>query len=330
MIDIGDAAVGNSRGTADAILAALRQELEHDPSVFVYGEGINDPSGFFGTTVGLAREFPGRVLDVPNCEESLVGLGIGAALGGLRPIFVNLRIEFLLLAMNQVVNHAAKWQAMTQATELPLTIRAMTGRGWGQGAQHSGIYAPLFAHVPGLEVAVASGPKSAAGLIVAAVRSPNPTIVIEPKGMFSEVEVVGRSPQAMSVGTASVVRSGTDITLIATGDAVRIANEAADALMKDAISVEVVDTLWMAPFDANCIAQSVAKTRRIGVVDHGWSPFGLAAEVARVVLRAGIPIKGSLLEWSPIGHAPAGCFAEANHYPTTQEIVGEVKRSMGA
>jgi len=142
--------------------------MARDPSVFAYGEGINDPGGFFGTTAGLQAEFGGdRCFDVPNCEETLVGFGLGAALGGLRPVFVNLRIEFLLLAMNQIVNHVAKWPAMHgHAPAIPLTIRAMVGRGWGQGAQHSGSYAAMLAHVPGLRVAVASGPLEAAGLLV--------------------------------------------------------------------------------------------------------------------------------------------------------------------
>lgn len=320
--------LGGSGSGGEAIRLAIMQEMARDDSVFAYGEGINDPSGFFGTTVGLAERFPGRVLDTPNSEESLVGFGIGASLGGLRPILVNLRVEFLLLAMNQIVNHAAKWRSMTGTSELPLTIRALVGRGWGQGAQHSGVYGPLFAHVPGLEVAVAADARSAAGLLVACVRSDSPSIIIEPKAILADACGLETEVQPVGVGKAEVLEVGVDFTLIAVGDGVRTALEAAALLKSRSIAVEVIDLRWMAPVDEECIERSVCKTRRVGVVDIGWSKYGVAAEVARIVLSRGIDMESPLLDWSPSSHAPAGCFLEAGHYPIAGRIARDVALSV--
>jgi pyruvate/2-oxoglutarate/acetoin dehydrogenase E1 component len=325
----GGAGHSTDMSFAQAVRAAMAQELARDDAVFTYGEGINDPHGFFGTTAGLADQFgPSRCFDVPNCEETLTGFGVGAALMGLRPIFVNLRVEFLLLAMNQIVNHAAKWSTMFgRQVSIPLTMRAMVGRGWGQGAQHSGSYASLLAHVPGLQVAVASSPSVGASLLVSAVRGDTPTILIEPKAVFEQVEPCAVPFSPMAVGRAGVRRAGNDFTLVAVGDAVRLALEAAEALSRDdGIEVEVVDACWFAPFDGATIAASVARTGRIGVVDIGWDRFGLASEVARRLLEIeSLRLRSPLLSWSPAGHAPAGCFAEAVHYPTASELGREIR-----
>jgi len=314
---------------AEAVRAAMAQEMARDASVFAYGEGINDPSGFFGTTVGLQAEFGGeRCFDVPNCEETLVGFGLGAALGGLRPVFVNLRIEFLLLAMNQIVNHVAKWSAMHGRTPaIPLTIRAMVGRGWGQGAQHSGSYAAMLAHVPGLRVVVASGPLEAAGLLVSAVRADKPTVLIEPKAVFETVAPVTEAISPVPIGRAFVRRRGLDFTLISVGDAVGTCLRVADLLRERGTDVEVVDACSFSPLDAGTIRQSVAKTGRLGVVDIGWAPYGLAAEIARVLLEGRpVAMRGPLLSWAPVGHAPAGCFAESEHYPIERQIADAIER----
>lgn len=318
---------------AAAVRAAMAQEMERDDSVFAYGEGINDPGGFFGTTDGLVAEFgAARCFDVPNSEEALVGFGLGAALGGLRPVFVNLRVEFLLLAMNQLVNHVAKWPAMHgRAPAIPLTIRAMVGRGWGQGAQHSGSYAAMLAHVPGLQVAVASGPLEAAGLLVSAVRGDRPTVLIEPKAVFETTAPFGGTIEPVPLGRAFVRRPGADFSLVAVGDAVGTCLRAAESLQGRGIEVEVIDACSFAPLDGETIRRSVAKTHGIGVVDIGWASYGLAAEIARLLLDGPpVDVRGPLLSWAPSGHAPAGCFAESKHYPTEQQITDDIGRALSA
>lgn len=308
-----------------ALQAAMAQEFERDAAVFAYGEGINDPGGFFGTTAGLHEVFGDRCIDVPNSEEALVGFGLGAALGGLRPIFINLRVEFLLLAANALVNHVAKWGDLQgRRVAVPFTIRAMVGRGWGQGAQHSGSYAAMLAHVPGLQVAIASGPRQAAGLLVAAVRGDRPTVLIEPKAVYDATEEFGPTIEPVALG-AVVCRPGSDITLVAVGDAVALALRAAHTLAcAHGVEAEVIDACSLAPFDAATVVASVARTGRVGVVDIGWASFGVAAEVARSVLAAGIALRAPLASWAPEGHAPAGCFAEAGHYPTEGDMIGGV------
>lgn len=327
---------GQALSFAQAMRAAMAQELERDASVFAYGEGINDPAGFFGTTVGLRDRFgDDRCFDVPNCEESLVGFGLGAALGGLRPVFVNLRMEFLLLAVNQLVNHVAKWGAMQgRNPAVPLTIRAMVGRGWGQGAQHSGSYAAMLAHVPGLQVAVASGPVEGAGLLVSAVRGDRPTLLIEPKAVFDDVAGVPDVIAPVEIGRAFVRRPGDDFTLVAVGDAVGTCLQVAELLAGRGVAAEVIDACSFAPLDVRTILESVTKTGRIGVVDIGWASYGLAAEVARRLLEAPlVALRSPLLSWAPAGHAPAGCFAESRHYPSVQgiadDIAGAVDRRAG-
>lgn len=318
---------------AAAVRAAMEQEMERDQRVFAYGEGINDPAGFFGTTVGLAERFgPGRCFDVPNSEETLTGFGLGAALGGLRPVFVNLRMEFLLLGTNQLVNHVSKWGAMHgRDLPVPFTIRAMVGRGWGQGAQHSGSYAAMLAHVPGLQVAVPSGPAQGAGLLISSVRGDRPTVLIEPKSIYESTDLLRLPLEPTAVGQASVRRRGTDFTIVSLGDGVQLALRVAQSLWaRHGVDVEVVDACWLAPFDQDTVRQSVARTQRVGVVDIGWDRFGLASEVARAVLSCeGPQVVSPLLSWAPAGHAPAGCFAEARHYPSEEQVAGDILASLG-
>ena len=319
---------------AEAVRAATTQEMERDPTVFAYGEGIDDPNGFFGTTTGLRRRFGAdRCFDVPNCEEALTGFGLGAALGGLRPIFVNLRVEFLLLGMNQLVNHVAKWGAMQGSdVAIPFTIRAMVGRGWGQGAQHSGSYAAMLAHVPGLQVAVPSGPAEGGGLLVSAVRGERPTVLIEPKAVYETADLVSDPIAPVPFGKAFIRRRGTDFTLIAVGDGVHLGLRVAQSLWdRHGIDVEVIDACSFAPFDAGTIRRSAARTRRVGVVDIGWDRFGLASEVARALVGAEhTELVAPLLSWAPDGHAPAGCFAESRHYPSEQQVGDDIIASLGA
>jgi pyruvate/2-oxoglutarate/acetoin dehydrogenase E1 component len=308
----------------EAVRAAMAQALSEDASVFAYGEGINDPNGFFGTTADLAEVFgEQRCFDVPNSEETLAGFGLGAALVGMRPIFVNLRVEFLLLAMSQIVNHVAKWGAMAgRSTPVPFTIRAMVGRGWGQGAQHSGSYAAMFAHVPGLHVAVPSGPNEAAGLLLASVRGDHPTVLIEPKAVYETEAPVLETVSPLPLGTAIVRREGKDFTLVALGDTVGLALDVAESLSSSgAASVEVVDLCSLAPLDEQMLRESVAKTTRLGVLDLGWESYGVVAEVTRCLLTGtGSPLRPPVLSWAPRGHAPAGCFREAHHYPTADDV----------
>ena len=307
---------------AEAIRATIIQAMEADPGVFIYGQGINDPGAYFGSTAGLEERFSSeRCFDVPLSEEALIGMGVGAALLGQRPIYAALRIDFLMLAMNQIVNHAAKWPAAAgHQCSVPLTIRCIIGKDWGQSAQHSGAYHSMFAGVPGLQVALPSNPADAAGLLLAAIQSDLPTVFVEAKSLYGMQGDVELPIKAIPLGKARVAREGLDITLVAISYGVGLAEKAADALRSRAISVEVLDLRTIAPLDEAAIRESVAKTGRVAVFDVGWQRFGLAAEVARV-------LSGSLIsfgqKWE---HTPGGCFREHDHYPILGDVVTELLR----
>ena len=302
-----------------ALARATQQAMEEDPRVFIYGEGINDPGGFFGSTVGLGEMFSEtRCFDVPNSEDALAGFGIGAGLMGLRPVFVNLRIEFLLLAMNQLVNHAARLPAMSgyQYT-IPLTARAIVGKSWGQAAQHASAVHSLFANIPGLQVVVPSGIEEAPGLLLGSIGSGAPTIFIELKSLYDDKAAVRVPFEPIPLGQARIVRRGADITCVAISEMVGFAQRVADRLAPQGIDAEVLDLRTLAPLDAEAILASVEKTKRVAVFDIGWEPFGLAAEVARLVstsvqYRLASPLVSVARAFE---QTPASCFLEGRHYP---------------
>ncbi len=313
---------------AEALRAATIQAMEADDRVFLYGQGINDPGGFFGSTVGLSDRFSqARCFDVPLSEESLIGLGVGAALLNRRPMYVALRIDFLLLAMNQIVNHAAKWPAMSgyQST-VPLTIRSIIGKDWGQGAQHSGAYHAMFSQVPGLEVVMPATVNDAASLLLTALQSDAPTIFIESKPLYDLDDQVELPIKATPFGQARVVRAGKDITFVAISHMVDFAQTIATDLTAHGLEAEVIDLRTLAPLDELTIIRSVAKTKRIAVFDVGWQRFGLAAEVARILCMNGPvyldkPLVSVGQNWE---HTPAGCFREYYHYPVQRTVVADL------
>lgn len=313
----------------DALARATMQAMEQDERVFVYGEGINDPGGFFGSTVGVKERFSeARCFDVPNSEETLMGFGIGASLMGYRPIFVNLRIEFLMLAMNQLVNHAARLPTMSgyQCT-IPLTVRAIVGKSWGQAAQHSSALHAMFANIPGLHVVIPSNIQDAPRLLLASIRSDTPTIFIEMKSLYDLREPVTLPVEPLALGQAQVVRQGSDLSCVAISEMVGFAQRVAARLVPLGIEAEVLDLRTLSPLDTDAILASVGKTKRVAVFDIGWEPFGLAAEVARVISTSdSFRLASPLLSISrKHEHTPASCFLEYRHYPTEEETVTRIR-----
>src|SRR5512139_1566403 len=216
----------------DAIREAHVQALERDPRVFLIGEGIDDPGGVFGTTVGLAERFGrDRVMDIPIAENAMTGVAAGAAMTGMRPVFIHMRVDFLPMAMDQLVNHAAKWSYMTGGrVKVPLTVRAVIGRGWGSAAQHSQSLQAMFAHVPGLQVLMPASPYDAKGMLLAAVAGNAPTLIIEHRWLYDQKEGVPEEPYLVPAGKALVRRPGKDVTIAATSYMVHEALRAAAEL----------------------------------------------------------------------------------------------------
>lgn len=313
---------------AEALKAATVQAMASDDRIFLYGQGINDPGGFFGSTAGIRDHFSeARCFDVPLSEESLIGLGVGAAILGRRPMYVALRVDFLLLAMNQIINHAAKWPSMSgYQTTVPLVIRSIIGKDWGQGAQHSGAYHAMFSQVPGLNVVLPSNADDAAGLLLTALQSESPTIFIESKPLYDLSGELELPIKPLPFGQARVVRQGKDVTFVAISHMVEFAQGVATDLAQHGLEAEVIDLRTLAPLDEIAIGQSVAKTGRVAVFDVGWQRFTLAAEVSRLICMNGAirlvsPLVSIGQAWE---HTPAGCFREYRHYPIRDEVVTKV------
>ncbi len=316
-----------------AVAEATVQAMEADPKVFLMGEGVDDAKGIFGTTKSAFDKFgSARVFDLPLSESATTGIGIGAAIEGQPCIMVHARSEFLLLAMDQVVNHAAKWRYMSGgAFRVPIVIRCIVGRGWGQAAQHSQSFHSLFSYFPGLKVVLPSTPYETKGLLYSAIQDPNPVIFIEHRWLHNKEGEVPLRPYSLPLGRANIAAEGKDITCVAISYQVYEALAARDLLAKQGISMEVIDLRCVRPLDRVTILRSVAKTGRLIVTDIGHSQFGVSAEIAAMVSSDGFdflraPIRRVGLPDAPTPCAPA---LEASYYPTTQDLVNVAKDLMG-
>jgi pyruvate dehydrogenase E1 component beta subunit len=270
---------------AQAVLEATDQCMAEDPSVYIMGLGVTDPKGIFGTTLGLKDKHGAkRVLDMPVAENGMTGVAIGSALIGMRPIMTHQRIDFMLLSFDQIINNAAKWHYMFGGKmKVPLTIRLLIGRGWGQGPQHSQSLHAIFTHIPGLKVVMPFTPYDAKGLLVSAVRDDNPVIYIEHRWLHNIRGEVPEEIYTVPLGKARIVKEGNDITIAASSHMVLEAMKAADYLEKDGIVSEIIDIRSLKPMDDETIIASVKKTGRLLVADDGCRTTGFAAEVIAMV-----------------------------------------------
>ena len=318
----------------EAIDEATRQAMAKDERVFVMGVGVDDPKGIFGTTRGAFEEFgSSRVFDTPLSEAALTGMGVGAAMRGFHPLLVHARNDFLLLTMDQIVNNAAKWRYMCGGKlKVPLTIRAIIGRGWGQAAQHSQSLQAVFAHVPGLSVIMPATPADAKGLLMTALSSESPVVCLEHRWLYDKSGPVPEEPYYTPFGVGAVVRPGRDVTIVAVSHMVLEALQAAEVLAAEGIEAEVVDPRTLRPFDSALICRSAARTGRLVIADTGWRSYGVSAEIAARaaeelwgVLKA--PVRRVALPEVP---TPASSVLETAYYPGPREIVAAVKQCLEA
>ena len=268
-----------------AVNEALAEELRRDPTVFIIGEDIAEAGHPFKVLAGLVEEFgPERVIDSPISEAGIAGLGLGAAMTGMRPVVDIMFGDFLTLIMDQVVNQAAKIHYMSGGSlKAPLTIRTTLGATRRSAAQHSQSLHAWVAHVPGLKVCLPSTPADAKGLMKAAIRDDNPVVIFEDKMMYTIKGPVPDGDHVIPLGVAEVKREGEDVTVIATSSMVQVALAAADDLEDEGISLEVVDPRTIAPLDRDTLSASARKTGRVIVVDEGHQSYGTTAELAAVV-----------------------------------------------
>jgi pyruvate dehydrogenase E1 component beta subunit len=272
-----------------AISEATVQCMEADPSIFVAGIGVDDFKGIFGTTRAAFERFgSSRVFDIPNCENAFAGITIGAAAVGKRPLVVHPRNDFMFLAMDQLMNLAAKWRYMYgDKGGVPVVTRAIVGRGWGQGATHSQSLHATFGHFPGLAVITPASPADAKGLLVSALTGSGPVIILENRALYELEEDVSEEANPIPFGKGRVVVEGTDITIVAASLMVHEAVRAAAMLGEHGISAEVVDPRTVRPLDEEIILNSIEKTHHLVVADTSWARYGLSAEVAAVAAEKG-------------------------------------------
>ncbi len=324
---------GREISYAEAIGEAIRQEMERDPGVFVYGLGVDDPKGMYGTTLNLHRDFGAdRCFDTPLAEDAMTGFGIGAAIAGMRPIHVHQRMDFLMLCMNQLVNMAAKQSYMSNgAVHVPFVVRAIIGRSWGQGAQHSQAFHSYFMHVPGLKVLAPSTPHDAKGCMIAAIRDDNPVIVMEHRMLYGNTGIVPEAAFAVPFGKARVLAAGDEVTIVAISHMVVEALRARHLLEEIGISAEIIDPVSLAPLDADAIAASVAKTGRLVVVDTSWLACGAGAEIVAVThekLQGGRAFAALRLGYEPTP-CPTTRPLEDVFYPNAASIASKVAALAG-
>lgn len=270
----------------EALSEGLIQAMERDDSVFTMGVGVDDPKGIFGTMLAAHRKFgKARVFDIPLSEGALTGAAIGAALHGMRPVMVHARNDFLLVAMDQIANTAAKWPYSSGGAHVPVVIRAIIGRGWGQGSQHAQSLQATFAHFPGLKVVMPATPYDAKGLLIASIREDCPVIFLDHRRLYDQNDEVPEEYYQVPLDKAIIRRTGSDITIVADSIMVIDSLKAAGMLEQEGISAEVIDLRTVSPMDDCPIFESVKKTHRLIVADTSWQSFGIASEVVSRVSR---------------------------------------------
>ncbi len=270
---------------ARAINEALELSLKRDPKVFLIGEGVPDAKGIFGTTLGLQKKFgKDRVFDMPVAENGLTGICIGAAISGMRPVMTHQRVDFSLLACDQIISNAAKWWYMFGGKKsVPLVIRMIIGQGWGQGAQHSQSLQAMYAHIPGLKVVMPALPYDAKGMLIAAINDNNPVIFIEHRWLHNVTGDVPEKYFTADLNKCNIIRKGQDITVISTSLMTIEAIRAAEILSKHGISAEIIDLRSVKPIDDEILIKSVQKTGRLLAVDTGYATLGVASEIIATV-----------------------------------------------
>jgi pyruvate/2-oxoglutarate/acetoin dehydrogenase E1 component len=310
---------------------ALRDALGTDPRVFLMGEDVGRYGGAYAVSRGLLAEFgPERVRDTPLSESAFVGAGIGAALGGMRPIVEIMTVNFSLLAMDQIVNSAALLHHMSGGQfAVPLVLRMATGAGKQLAAQHSHSLENWFAHVPGLKVACPATVSDARHLLGLALEDPNPVLLFEHVMLYNREEVLAE--ETPDLKSAVVRREGSDVSIVTYGGSLPKASEAAEVLSSEGIDAEVIDLRWLRPLDVDTLVRSVAKTHRVVLVDEGWKAGSMAAEIcAQLVERAffelDAPIRRVCTDEVPI---PYPAHLEQAVLPSTAKVVAATREVLG-
>jgi len=312
-----------------AINEALHQLMQQDERVFLIGQGVTSPWYVGMSTAGLVDCFgTQRIIDTPVSENGITGVAVGAALAGMRPIVVHPRMDFMYCAMDQIANHAANWHYMFGGqTNVPLVIWGIINRGEEQAAQHSQALQAMFAHIPGLKVAMPSNPYDVKGLFIASSQDNNPVIFIDDRWLYTNEGEVPEEFYSVPLGKAKIVREGKDVTLVTTSYMTTQGIQAANHLEKQNINVELIDLRTAKPMDERLILSSVKKTGRLVVADGGWKTCGIGAEITALVAEKAFHyLKSPVVRITlPDAPAPASYTLEKAYYPDADHIVLTIK-----
>jgi pyruvate/2-oxoglutarate/acetoin dehydrogenase E1 component len=330
---VSHAAGARRMNFAQAINEAMHEAMRIDPKVICFGLGVDDPKRIFGTTQNLKENFgPERVFDMPTAENAMMGVGIGAALAGYRPVYVHQRLDFLLLAMDQLVNAAAKWHYMFGGRRsVSLVTRAIIGRGWGQGPTHSQALHAWFAHIPGLKVVLPTTPAEAKGLLLGSIFDNNPVLFLEHRWLHATEGEVPAGDYRLPLGKAEQMRSGNDLTIVSLSYMTVEALHVLDHLAAQGVSADLINLRTVRPIDWPAIMASVVRTGRLLVLDIGARSVSVASEiVARVSAEQWGKLRAAPIQIGMPDHAvPTSPALTKGFYPETGDIAQAIGRLLG-
>ncbi len=316
----------------EALREAMNEEMRRDERVFLMGEEVAEYNGAYKVSQGMLDEFgPERVIDTPIAELGFAGIGVGAAMNGLRPIVEFMTWNFAILAADQIINSAAKMLQMSGGQyHVPIVFRGGNGQAGQLAATHSQSFEAFYAHVPGLKVITPSNPADAKGLLKSAIRDDDPVVFLESEKMFGDKGEVPEGEYLIPIGKADVVRKGDDVTIVSFGKIIKVAHEAADELAKDGIHCEVIDLRTIRPFDVKTVVESVKKTNRCVIVEESWPYASISSEIAYRIQKDAFdyldaPVTRATQSDTPFPFTP-NLIAEA--IPTVEKVVRLVKESI--
>jgi pyruvate dehydrogenase E1 component beta subunit len=316
----------------EALREALSEEMRKDPNIFLLGEEVAEYNGAYKVSQGMLEEFGAkRIIDTPIAELGFAGIGVGAAMNGLRPIVEFMTFNFSLVAIDQVINAAAKMYQMSGGQfNIPMVFRGPTGSAGQLGAQHSQAFENWYANCPGLKVVVPSNPYDAKGLLKSAILDNDPVIFMESEQMYGDKGEVPEEEYYLPIGKADIKREGTDVTIVSFGKIIKVVYQAAEELAKDGISVEVIDLRTVRPIDYDTVVESVKKTNRLVIVEEAWPLASISSEITYMVQKNAFdyldaPIRRVTTEDTPLGYAPT--FVQA-FLPSVDKVVKSVKSVM--
>ncbi|GCD76864.1 pyruvate dehydrogenase subunit beta [Thermaurantimonas aggregans] len=313
----------------EAVAEAMSEEMRRDERVFLMGEEVAEYNGAYKASKGMLDEFgPKRVIDTPISELGFAGIGVGAAMNGLRPIIEFMTFNFSLVAIDQIINNAAKIRQMSGGQfSIPIVFRGPTGSAGQLAATHSQAFESWYANCPGLKVVVPSNPYDAKGLLKSAIRDDDPVIFMESEQMYGDKGEVPEEEYLIPIGKADIKRQGSDVTIVSFGKIIKVAYAAADELAKEGISCEIIDLRTVRPIDYDCVINSVKKTNRLVIVEEAWPLGSIATEVAFAVQRLAFdyldaPIRRITSKDTPMAYAPT--LVEA-YLPQPRDVIKAVK-----